>query len=134
MLISSPEAMIALGTQLAQAEVTHILLYGDLGAGKTHFVKGYVAGCGLDPYLVQSPTYTYFHDYAGQILHMDMYRLDDQEYFVQKGMFQHMQEFDRVLIEWPKFIEMYGEGYTKIRIEKVSDTEREVLITSPAHA
>lgn len=129
MLITSPEAMIDLGMQLAKEGKTHILLHGDLGAGKTHFVKWYVAWCGLDPYDVQSPTYTYFHNYNGQILHMDMYRLEDKDYLIKKGMLQQMHEYDRVLIEWPKFTELYDDWYTTVRIDKVGDNEREVTIS-----
>jgi tRNA A37 threonylcarbamoyladenosine biosynthesis protein TsaE len=59
---------------------------------------------------------------------MDMYRLEDKEYFIQKGMLQQMHEFDRVVIEWPKFEEMYEEGYTRVRIEKVGERERDVIL------
>jgi tRNA threonylcarbamoyladenosine biosynthesis protein TsaE len=55
-------------------------LRGDLGAGKTHFVKGLVAGRGSsDP--VTSPTFTILHEYGGErwpIFHFDFYRLKDR--------------------------------------------------------
>lgn len=127
MIISSPEAMIQLWKEMSQRS-THILLYGDLGAGKTHFVKWFVEGLGIDPYKVQSPTYTYFHDYDKKILHMDMYRLEDEKYFIEKWMLQHIDDYDYVLIERPKFTEKYADGYTKVMIEKISPTEREVTI------
>ncbi len=125
--IYSPEAMIQFGRDMAQ-QATHILLYGDLGAGKTHFVKWFVETMGIDPYKVQSPTYTYFHDYEGKILHMDMYRLEDKNYFIEKWFLQQIADFDYVVIEWPKFTELYAEWYTIIHIDKISETEREITI------
>ncbi len=127
MRITTPEAMIQLWRDVSQ-KATHVLLYGELWAGKTHFVKWFVEWLGIDPYKVQSPTYTYFHDYDGKVLHMDMYRLEDKDYFVQKWMLQHINDTDYVIIERPKFTELYADGYIIIEIEKVSENEREVTI------
>lgn len=126
-VISTPEAMIQLGYEMSQ-KATHILLYGDLGAGKTHFVKWFVEGLWTDAYKVQSPTYTYFHDYDNKILHMDMYRLEDQKYFVEKWFLQQISDFDYVVIEWPKFTDLYADWYVTIHIDKISETERAVTI------
>jgi tRNA threonylcarbamoyladenosine biosynthesis protein TsaE len=58
---------------------TTILLRGDLGAGKTAFVKGLADGLGLDANDVTSPTFTLVHEYRGgrlPLIHVDLYRLD----------------------------------------------------------
>ena len=119
--------MIQLGYEMSQ-KATHILLHGDLWAGKTHFVKWFVEGLWIDPYKVQSPTYTYFHDYDNKVLHMDMYRLEDKNYFIEKWFLQQISDFDYVVIEWPKFTDLYADWYTTIHIDKISETEREVTI------
>ena len=66
----------ALAAQIAPGTI--VLLYGDLGAGKTVFVRGLAEGLGLDPDAVSSPTFTIVQEYRGPALtlqHVDLYRL-----------------------------------------------------------
>ncbi|MCH8030431.1 MAG: tRNA (adenosine(37)-N6)-threonylcarbamoyltransferase complex ATPase subunit type 1 TsaE [Bacteroidetes bacterium] len=77
---TSPEATMALGEQLAGAlQPGDVLaLYGDLGAGKTHLVKGIVRGLGGQPEDVTSPTFTLIQEYATDppLYHIDVYRIE----------------------------------------------------------
>jgi hypothetical protein len=43
-------------------------------------------------------------------------------------MLQQIQDYERVVIEWPKFEHLYADGYTRVKIEKVGENEREVSV------
>jgi tRNA threonylcarbamoyladenosine biosynthesis protein TsaE len=75
---------IAAGRALAArvAPGTTILLYGELGAGKTAFARGLAEGFGIDPAEVSSPTFTIVQEYRGAqvtLQHVDLYRLTSRE-------------------------------------------------------
>ncbi len=81
---ASEEETIAAGRALAPrlAPGTTVLLYGDLGAGKTAFVRGLAEGLGIDPGEVSSPTFTIVQEYRSPRLtlqHVDLYRLSPAE-------------------------------------------------------
>jgi tRNA threonylcarbamoyladenosine biosynthesis protein TsaE len=70
----------ALGAELSPGSI--VLLYGDLGAGKTVFVRGLAEGLGLDADAVSSPTFTIVQEYRGRAVtlqHVDLYRLNPRE-------------------------------------------------------
>jgi tRNA threonylcarbamoyladenosine biosynthesis protein TsaE len=130
MKISSPEAMFALGQELAKSHKI-LFLEGDLGAGKTLLTKGFAQGIGLNPDQVQSPTYAYLNRYEGKLLHLDMYRLQTYEDMVAKGILAQIHEHEYLAIEWPKFIDQLGlPSYTLVQITKISPEEREVEIVN----
>ena len=84
-------------------------LVGDLGAGKTHWVKGLAAGLGSDA-AVTSPTFTLVHEYSGgrlPLYHFDCYRLERPEELLGIGLDEYMDGRAVLAIEWAdKFPEL----------------------------
>ena len=81
-----------------------VCLFGDLGAGKTTFVKGIALAFGIDENLVSSPTFTYLQTY-NEIAHFDLYRLGNKEQFFSMGFDEYFSPPYIALIEWPGLIE-----------------------------
>ncbi len=128
MIISTPEAMFDLGSEVA-GKHSLILLRGELGAGKTTFSKGFAKGLGIDPDLVHSPTFTYMNIYEEKMLHIDMYRLEHPQDLLQKGILDAIDEYEYVVIERPKRTEQYADGGRKdILIEKKDDARSITIV------
>lgn len=126
--ISSPEAMHQLGFDLAK-KTSILLLHWPLGAGKTTLIKGFAQWLGIDPSLVQSPTYAYLNSYQNKLLHIDMYRLESLSEAIEKGILDQIAEFDSIVIEWPKWIDALDLGnFLSLEIQKVSASERVVRL------
>jgi tRNA threonylcarbamoyladenosine biosynthesis protein TsaE len=86
-----------------------VFLIGDLGAGKTTFVKGIASYFGIDEHVVSSPTFTYLQMYD-HLAHFDLYRLGNKEQFYSMGFDEYFSPPFIALIEWPGLIE---EGIAK---------------------
>lgn len=112
---NSPEAMEALGRSVA-ASVTKgsvIALVGGLGAGKTHWTKGFVAGLGSTAE-VTSPTFGLVHEYPGAWLpafHLDFYRLNSADELLALGWDELLESGGVIVAEWgDKFPELLPEN------------------------
>jgi len=78
------------------------LLRGELGAGKTTWTRGFVAGLGGDPDQVASPTYAVLHRYQtprGRVFHLDLYRLGEAGSW-SLGLEEQITEEDFLVVEW----------------------------------
>lgn len=101
----SEDDTFALGFSLGKSLIPSsvVSLFGDLGAGKTLFVKGIVsAATGTPPEMVQSPTFAYLNIYEGAktIYHFDLYRLSSGEEFFQMGFDEFFYREGICCIEW----------------------------------
>lgn len=122
------------GSQLKGGEV--IALYGNLGSGKTHLIKGIVAGLGAEDAdnEVTSPTFVLVNEYSGrlEIYHLDAYRLDSIAQFEQIGFDDYCHPGSVVLIEWADKVEqaLTGINYIKIELSHLGPTARRIRITN----
>ncbi len=104
--IEDETAMLAFGAQLAEVvrPGTTIFLRGDLGAGKTTLVRGFLRAKGFGG-AVKSPTYTLVEPYmiGGQrIFHFDLYRLSEPEELEYMGIRDYFDGRSICFVEWPK--------------------------------
>src|SRR5689334_8900633 len=107
-------------------------LCGDLGAGKTLFVKGLAAGLGLDPTRISSPTFTLIQSYTGGRLplhHIDLYRLADAAELHELGLPELLGGEGVSAVEWiDRFPELLSEAGLEVRIEIAGATSRRIHI------
>jgi tRNA threonylcarbamoyladenosine biosynthesis protein TsaE len=107
-----------------------LLLSGNLGAGKTAFVRGLAEGLRVDPSEVSSPTFTLVHEYRGgrlTLYHVDLYRLD-RAATDDLGL-DELGVADGVLaIEWPDRLTHALNGARHVSIEIIDDTTRSISI------
>ena len=107
-LTSSPEETEAAGEKLAAAlayrPFAFVALYGELGVGKTAFVRGFCRVFGIDR--VKSPTFTVVNEYRGtkNVFHMDLYRLRDEDDLLSVGYEDYLGRRGYLLSEWSEKI------------------------------
>lgn len=107
-----------------------LLLQGDLGAGKTAFVRGLAEGLGIKADEVTSPTFTLVHEYRGgrlPLIHVDLYRLDRAD-LDEIGLDQDLASEGIVAIEWPERLSRAITGARSIQISDRGADQREITI------
>jgi tRNA threonylcarbamoyladenosine biosynthesis protein TsaE len=120
----------ALAPTLAPGAV--ILLSGDLGAGKTAFVRGLAEGLNLDPDEVTSPTFTLVHEYRGgrlPLIHVDLYRLDRAE-LDEVGLDQDLAARGITAVEWAERLTRAIPGAVVVKILDQGEDLRSIEINS----
>jgi tRNA threonylcarbamoyladenosine biosynthesis protein TsaE len=118
----------ALAADLSPGDV--LLLTGDLGAGKTAFVRGVAAGLGIDPGEVSSPTFTLIQEYRGGRLtlhHIDLYRLTPRE-VDDLGLDELVDGGGVVAVEWPERWLLPPAGSIRVTITATGDAARTIQI------
>lgn len=139
---NSPEETRLAGSELASTFAVKglvVALYGELGAGKTQFTKGFAHALGIDEDDLHSPTFALANEYdielKGQQLrfnHLDCYRFEQPEELIGLGIEDYLFPQDGLtLIEWAERIEKYlPEQRVDVIIRSISETERQINITA----
>jgi tRNA threonylcarbamoyladenosine biosynthesis protein TsaE len=107
-----------------------VLLFGDLGAGKTAFVKGLAAGLGVAPQDVSSPTFTIVQEYRGgrlTLFHVDLYRLSDPREIDDLGL-DEIAADGILAIEWAEKLPREVPGAVVVRIEHGDGDTRRITL------
>ena len=141
---NSPEETLTLGKSLGNSLVQGdiILLFGDLGAGKTRLAQGICYGLGLekDSY-IRSPTFTLINEYPGRlpIYHIDLYRIESQEEIYSLGLEEILFNQGVTIIEWAEKLRTSRDSNVlmlniqnrlEINIKITSDSKREFTFLS----
>ena len=129
---TSVEETMDVGARLAKTldAGAVVALDGDLGAGKTHLVKGLARGLGYDPHTIRSPTFTIVQEHVGgrlPLYHFDAYRVASPGEFVDLGFEEYVYGDGITVIEWPSKVEsLIPDDALWLRMEHVSESERRI--------
>lgn len=123
------QAGLAFAEDLGPGDV--VCLHGDLGAGKTHFIKGIAMAFGVSKDTVNSPTFALIHEYAGSLplYHFDAYRLNSEQEARNIGAEDYFYADGVSLVEWPeKMGTLIPENAIHITIKKINEEFRRIEI------
>ncbi|MCL2019766.1 MAG: tRNA (adenosine(37)-N6)-threonylcarbamoyltransferase complex ATPase subunit type 1 TsaE [Oscillospiraceae bacterium] len=123
---SSCEETIKLGDELGRkiSPDTAVLLYGEMGAGKTHFVKGIARGLGICANIT-SPTFALVNEYEGKLFHFDLFRVQSSDDLYSIGFYDYIGR-GNIVIEWSENVpelEDEFENCYKVEIKKLCETK-----------
>ena len=130
-IAATEEEMMKLGRQCGSGAAPGSVwcLCGDLGAGKTHWTKGFVLGVGSEA-VVTSPTFGLVHEYPGgnaPVFHFDFYRIESAEELLGLGWDDYLERGGIVVVEWgEKYPELMPAGTTRVSITTLEDGGRQV--------
>ena len=131
-ITNSPEETEALGARLARAlEPGAVVAFtGDLGAGKTAFVRGLARGLGIRD-RVTSPTFTIVNEYEGgrlPLFHFDLYRLGSADELFDIGWEDYLARGGVCAVEWSERMEELLEpGTIRVDLRRGEDESRRVI-------
>ena len=98
-----------------------LALYGDLGVGKTAFVRGFVSQIAPSA-IVRSPTFALVHEYRAKprsVFHFDMYRIESEDDLYSTGFYDYLDRNGICLVEWSEKIPFaLPDDYIRVTIEK----------------
>lgn len=107
-----------------------IAMFGDLGAGKTAFTRGFTKGMGISSD-VSSPTFALVNEYRGEkktLYHFDMYRISGWDDLYSTGYFDYLDEGASLIIEWSENIEaVLPEDCIRVTISKTENTDERII-------
>jgi tRNA threonylcarbamoyladenosine biosynthesis protein TsaE len=131
-LTSSEAETAAVGRDLAASlgAGSAVLLFGDLGAGKTAFVRGLAGGLGIDPDVVTSPTFTLIHTYHGgrlPLVHADLYRLSHEQEMEDLGL-EEIGAEGVLAVEWAEKLPRPPAQAVAVRITHGLGDERRIVV------
>lgn len=134
----SPEATRAFAARLAEVAAPGdlVCLWGDLGAGKTVFAKGFGAGLGVTDTIL-SPSFVLMGEYLGRLplFHIDLYRLESARDAVDGGLLDDRQAAGVVLIEWPdRLADEVPPDRLDVRIDGSGDEPRSITVVAHGDA
>lgn len=130
---TSPDETVAAGRTLADrlGPGSCIALEGELGAGKTHFVRGLVDGWG-GAQEATSPTFALVHEYStprGPVFHLDLYRAKSAEEIWSAAQDELHDQQGMVVVEWAdRFPELLPPGCTRVRLAHLAAGQRSIEI------
>jgi len=129
---ASTEETEALGQALAKtlASGTLLALHGDLGAGKTAFVRGLAAGLGYHG-RVTSPTFTIVNEYEGKmpLFHFDLYRLGSEDELYDIGFDEYLSRNGICAVEWSERApELMSAAQVQVTISRLDETSRRIVV------
>jgi tRNA threonylcarbamoyladenosine biosynthesis protein TsaE len=130
----SPADTEALGEKFGRAARRGwvVALSGELGAGKTQFVKGVARGLGISA-RVHSPTFTLVAEYGGgrlPLFHLDLYRLENEAQILSAGLEEFLQPDGVAVIEWAERMvgsRQQADNWKKVRIQVLNETDRKIV-------
>lgn len=109
-----------------------VALHGDLGAGKTQFVRGLVKALGGDARAVSSPTFVLLNVYDTprlRVFHLDAYRVGGADDFDAIGFPELLEQGGVVLVEWAERVrELIPKRHIDVSIRAIDETRREIRI------
>ena len=111
--------------------------YGEMGAGKTTFIRALAAALGVEDDVANSPSFSIINEYrsdttAELIYHFDLYRLDSMDEAMDIGVEDYFDSGALCLLEWPERIEpMLPDDTVRVDIVEAADGKRTLTMTFP---